>query len=614
MIWRAPLLYFGLLVFLSGCPEQAELYDFDGDGSLDSLDCAPFDPDVFPGAPDSVGNDIDDNCDGVDGIDADGDGFASVASGGDDCRDDSSDSHPGATEVCDGFDNDCDGALGSDEVDADADEVLSCDGDCDDDQPDVFPGNPELCDGLDNDCLNGPDYNDASGDELDSDGDGVSACAGDCLDTNGAVFPGNEELCDGMDNDCDESLMVGEESDADSDGFLTCKDCNDGDPGIHPQQWDDPADDIDTDCSGSTGTGLGTSSDLKFLGDGVGDQFGSVVEPVGDINNGGSPDFVVTAPRAEGDEGPNAGRTYLFLGETISSLLASGQRTWNVSIADAVFVGEAEHDQSGIDAAGAGDVDDDGYTDLLIGAWQHRAQGASGPGRSYLILGSTITAGLEAGKRVWNLEESDAIFEGETDGDESGLALAGAGDVNGDGFDDILIGSWNRSEDNEVSRGKAYLILGSAKVSSSAVQNLASADAHFLGWGAGDNFGHSLAAVGDVDADGLSDLVFGASGNDLGGNQAGKTYLLLGGSITGRIEEANSVSQAALWNFQTDTPDVSFVGEQAGSQSGRAVSSVGDVDGDGQSDLLIGAPDFGNFGINRGKTYLVLGSSVTALL
>ena len=61
------------------------------------------------------------------------------------------------------------------------------------------------------------------------------------------MFPGNE-LCDGMDNDCDESLMVGEESDADSDGFLACEDCNDGDPGIHPQQWDNPADAIDADC------------------------------------------------------------------------------------------------------------------------------------------------------------------------------------------------------------------------------------------------------------------------------------------------------------------------------------------------------------------------------
>ena len=193
--------------------------------------------------------------------------------------------------------------------------------------------------------------------------------------------------------------------------------------------------------------------------------------------------------------------TYLFLGETIVSLRDSAEITWDASVADAVFVGEFAHDQSGIAAAGAGNVDGDNFDDILIGAWQHRAQGESGPGRSYLILGASIAAGLEKGKRTWDLGEADAIFEGEADGDESGLAVAGAGDVNDDGLDDILIGAWNRTEDNEESRGKAYLILGSEEIASPSVQSLGAADAQFLGWGSGDNFGHSVASVGDVDGD-----------------------------------------------------------------------------------------------------------------
>ncbi len=179
---------------------ELNLDDADADGyDTCSGDCNDGNGAINPLATDVLGDGIDQNCDGMDGVDADGDGYAADFSFGDDCDDSDASIHPGATDVCDGVDSDCDGDL-SWEEDADGDGFLNCDGDCDDVDPAVNPDAAEVeCNYLDDDCDGAlHPY------EVDDDGDGYDECNDDCNDGDAALNPGAHETClDGMDNDCD---------------------------------------------------------------------------------------------------------------------------------------------------------------------------------------------------------------------------------------------------------------------------------------------------------------------------------------------------------------------------------------------------------------------------
>ncbi len=256
------------------------------------LDCDDANAGVFPGQVDDVANQVDDNCDGVPGVDSDLDGRASEASGGDDCDDTDPTVFGGAPDtVANGVDNDCDGVPG---VDGDGDgEAGEASGgtDCDDDDPARYTGAPEYCNGVDDDCDLVPDNNspiDLRAFYLDFDSDGygdplqeVWACSQpvgyqandlDCDDLDGAVHPDpapSDAVGDGVDSDCDGVDGV----DGDLDGFASLasggSDCDDGDPTIQPGAFDVPYDGIDQDCDGADQCDVdGDGADSQLCGGG----------------------------------------------------------------------------------------------------------------------------------------------------------------------------------------------------------------------------------------------------------------------------------------------------------------------------------------------------------
>ena len=168
------------------------------------------------------------------------------------------------------------------------------------------------------------------------------------------------------------------------------------------------------------------------------------------------------------------------------------------------------------------------------------------------------------------------------------MAVASAGDVNGDGFDDILIGADENDEGGDRA-GQAYLVLGKAS-GWSLDTPLSGADASFLGEDADDHAGGAVASAGDVDGDGLDEILIGATWRN---QYQGETYLIWW--------------RETGWALDTDlaTADASFVGEDAYDYSGFILGS-GDVNGDGYGDLLISVAYDDDGGSYAGQTYLLL--------
>jgi hypothetical protein len=201
---------------------------------------------------------------------------------------------------------------------------------------------------------------------------------------------------------------------------------------------------------------------------------------------------VIVGAYANNAGGFDAGRAYLYFGGINMN-----------NIADVILTGEADFDNFGISVASAGDVNHDGFSDVIVGG--------SAAGRAYVYFG---------GANMDNI--SDVNFTGDPGFDLFGYSLSLAGDVNHDGFSDVIIGaSWNNA--GGTLAGRAYLYFGGASMDNSA-------DVIFTGEPSGDGFGVSVASAGDVNQDGFSDMIVGAYLNDAGGSDAGRAYLYFGGA------------------------------------------------------------------------------------
>ena len=248
----------------------------------------------------------------------------------------------------------------------------------------------------------------------------------------------------------------------------------------------------------------------------------------------------------------------------------------NLSNADASFIGEAESDYSGDSVSGAGDVNNDGYDDVIIGSKGYNSY----DGKAYLILGKQSGWTMDV-----DLSNADASYVGVGTARNCGKSVACAGDVNSDGYDDIIIGAPGDG---------AYLVLGK-ETGWSTDTPISNVDASFIQEGSADNAGHSVDGAGDVNGDGYDDIIVGAHYNHEGGTGAGQTYLIFG--------------RRTGWSMSTSLADsnASFIGEHQDDRSGMAVAGAGDLNGDGYNDIMISAPQNDEAGDNSGEVYLIFG-------
>jgi hypothetical protein len=304
-------------------------------------------------------------------------------------------------------------------------------------------------------------------------------------------------------------------------------------------------------------TGLGAAPTLLITAPpGMGGSFGATLTSAGDVNGDGYADVLIGAPAAAG----GAGRAFLFLGGK-GGLAGAPSAT----LKGADTPGESH----GITVASAGDVNGDGFGDVVVGAFDPATPGAPA-GKVRLYLGSAM-----------GLSEAPAIVlsaPGAAAGDGFGLGLATPGDVNGDGYVDLVIGA-----------PFAALGAGSVQVFLGGTMGVGALPAFTLNGTAGElgSFGRSVAASGDPNHDGYSDIVVGEPDAFA---KFGRVHVF-SGSNTGLNSVADVLIEAPV---------------KGAGAFGASVSIPGDLDHDGHDDAVVGAPSVAS---GDGAAYAFRGSA-----
>lgn len=415
--------------------------------------------------------------------------------------------------------------------------------------------------------------------------------------------------------------------DADGDGYAVTEDCDDANPAVNPGAVEVCDDGLDNDCDGAAvGCALTGEyavvdvADTLFQGAAANDRLGTRLASAGDVDADGRPDLIIST-RADG-VGDRPGSVYLFASPTSGFV--------NATAATATITSTTVGDGFGQGLAALGDMNGDGYGDFAVGAPGGGGGLAGLDSPSVLIFSGPMSGSASA-------LTAEATFAALNATDELGYRLGGSPDRTGDGAVELLVaapgadvgpgdragkvyllsGPWRRAEqitdavavftgespNSELGRGAVAGLgdvdgdgLGDVLLSSPVVQvagakvgaayvftrpasgqiDVAYADLRFYGVSGGESFGVSADGAGDVNGDGYDDLIVGATGADLGARDGGAAFLFHGGSSGGAFDASDA--------------DFSCLGARADGLTGAGVAGVGDFDGDGHDDIAVSDP------------------------
>ena len=353
--------------------------------------------------------------------------------------------------------------------------------------------------------------------------------------------------------------------------------------------------------------GFGSNLELAALDGSNGFQLSGVavddraarVSAAGDVNGDGYSDLLIGADWDDPHAVFNAGAAYVVFGaaggfgSNLDLSALDGTNGFKLS-------GEAWRDCAGYSVSDVGDVNGDGFDDIIVGARGADPHG-SYSGSSYLVFGAA--GGFGANLELSALDGTNGFqISGEAAGDQAGHSVSAAGDVNGDGYADFVIGAWG-VDDNGNDAGSAYVVFGAARgfASNFDLSALDGTNGFQLpgGW-QGDLAGFSaVGGAGDVNGDGFDDVVVGAFVVGVNDIDPGAAYVVFGA--------AGGFGATVQLSTLDGSNGFQLSGEAHYDFAGRAVSGAGDVNGDGFSDLLVGAYQADGGGADSGASYVVYG-------
>ena len=306
---------------------------------------------------------------------------------------------------------------------------------------------------------------------------------------------------------------------------------------------------------------VASDADIILDGETEGDQFGWSFSGGGDIDGDEKAEIIVSAPYND-EFGSAIGKIYILSGNELTSGTAS------LSNASWTFFGENPIDSAGTFVASAGNIDDDSYDDILIGAKNHDSLGVNKAGKVYLFRGSSLNSPLLTSPTP--LTDADFAFLGESPEDLLHKATV-AGDVEEMVW---MMYCWPLQIVTLVHKMIAVYLVSGANITSGSFV-VSDADAIYVGSNFDEQAGYSIAGGGDHDGDGFDDLLIGAIGGAQNGDNSGTIYVI--------TDAAMQTSTVSLF-----TAPIQLIGEEEGDMAGFSIAPMGDIDGDGMPEVLIG--------------------------